>query len=115
MSVYSRCVDARGTTTITSLRALRQASNPVSSSRRGFGRFVGEPGVGENDEPLLVQYGCTLKPYSDWTASAGTFGLNGGSSATPVSLFPWSLSSAITVSTRLSTPCTYETAEAPSE
>src|SRR4051812_25907342 len=105
MSVYSRCVEARGTTSITSLCALRQPSNPVSSSRRGFGRFDGDPGCGSNDEPLLVQYGCTLKPYSDWTASAGTFGLNAGTSATPFPALA-SLSSAMTVSTRLSTACT---------
>src|SRR3954454_20920138 len=115
MSVYSRCVDARGTTTITSLRALRQESKPVASSRRGFGRCDGEPGCGENDEPLLVQYGCTLKPYSDWTAGAGTLGLNGGRSVAPLPGLPASLSSATTVSTRLSTPCTYDTADAPSE
>jgi hypothetical protein len=35
MSVYSRWVDARGTTTIESTPALRQASKPVFSSRRG--------------------------------------------------------------------------------
>ena len=55
-----------------------------------------------------------MKPYSDCTASAGTTGLTPcGPGKPPAPAF--SLSNATTVSTRRSTPCTYETAEAPSE
>src|SRR5262245_25469874 len=114
MSVYSRWVDARGTISIVSRRAARQASKPVFCSRRGSGPSVGGPGWGAIDEPWLIQYGWTLKPYSDCTASAGTAGLISAGPGKP--LWPLeSLSSATTVSTRLSTPCTYETAAAPSE
>jgi hypothetical protein len=55
-----------------------------------------------------------LKPYSDWTASAGTAGWISDGPGNPLCPLE-SLSSATTVSTRLSTPCTYETAAAPSE
>src|SRR6478609_9139205 len=91
MSVYSRCVDARGTTSIVSTPALSQASYPVARSRPGSGCWTA--GVGS-------------KKYSDWIASAGTRG------GAPSLL---SLSSATTVATRLSVPCTCETAVAPSE
>src|SRR4051812_36596047 len=115
MSEYSRWVEARGTISIVSLRALRQASNPVASSRLGGGALDGSPGAGRNDDCWLAQYGWTLKPYSDWMPSAGILGLNGGRLAMPGE--PWleSLSRATTVSTRLSMACTYETANAPSE
>src|SRR4051795_9082824 len=113
MSVYSRCVEARGTTSIVSIPALRHASNPVLISRLGSGAWSGGPGCGVNDDALAIQYGCTLKPYSDCTASAGTTGVTFLSWAKlPVAE---SLSSATTVSTRGSTPCTYDTAAAPSE
>src|SRR5919202_2761030 len=113
MSVYSRCVDARGTTSMASTPALRHASNPVFFSRLGSGRSEGDPNDGENDESFAIQYGWVLKPYSDWTASAGTTGFTFRSCAKlPV---PESLSSATTVSTRRSTPWTYDTAAAPSE
>src|SRR4051812_22818162 len=93
--------------------ALRHASKPVFSSRRGSGRFEGSPGCGENDEAFAIQYGCTLNPYSDWRPSAGTAGFTLRLCAKlPVAE---SLSSATTASTRLSTPCTYDTAAAPSE
>src|SRR3954454_10595958 len=114
MSVYSRWVEARGTTSIVSMPALRQASKPVSCSRCGFGACSGDCGCGAIDDPPLIQYGSTLKPYSDWTASAGTTGL-ALLVAMPLSPGPCSLSSATTVSTRGSVPCTCETAEAPSE
>src|SRR3954468_12603813 len=115
MSEYSRWVEERGTISIVSLRALRQASKPVASSRLGGGAFDGSPGDGLNDDCWLAQYGWTLKPYSDWIPSAGIFGLNGGRLAMPGD--PWleSLSSATTVSTRLSTAWTFDTAKAPSE
>ena len=75
MSVYSRCVDARGTTSIESTPASRHASKPVVRLAPRVRRLVGGPGRGAIDEPCCIQYGCTLKPYSDWTASAGTTGL----------------------------------------
>src|SRR4051794_19112426 len=113
MSVYSRCVDARGTTSIESTPALRHPSKPVLRSRCVSGAFDGSPGCGVNDDSFAIQYGCTLKPYSDWTPSAGTLGVTFRSWAKlPLAD---SLSSATTVSTRGSTPCTYETAAAPSE
>src|SRR3954451_16678433 len=114
MSVYSRCVDARGTTSIVSTPALRHASKPVSSSRLGFGAWSGDCGCGAIDDPPLIQYGSTLNPYSDWIASAGTTGL-ALLVAMPLSPGPCNLSSATTVSTRESVPCTCDTAEAPSE
>src|SRR4051794_34846589 len=106
MSVYSRCVEARGTITIESTPALRHASKPVASSRFGSGALLGSLGAGVNDRPAFDQYGATLKPYSDCTPSAGTTGLNGGRSAMPDWPLLASLSSATTVSTRLSTPWT---------
>src|SRR3954464_7017030 len=114
MSVYSRWVDARGTISIVSMPAFRQASKPVSCSRLGFGAWSGDCGCGAIDEPPLIQYGSTLKPYSDWTASAGTTGF-ALLVAIPLLPGPCSLSSATTVSTRGSVPCTCETAEAPRE
>src|SRR4051812_35277596 len=114
MSVYSRCVEALGTTSIVSTPALRHASKPVSCSRFGFGAWSGDCGCGAIEEPPLIQYGSTLKPYSDWMASAGMTGFD-LFSATPLSPGPCSLSSATTVSTRGSVPCTCETADAPSE
>src|SRR5689334_2929370 len=66
-----------------------------------------------SDDPLLFQYGCTEKPYSDCTASAGTTGFTFGFCRPPSP--PDSLSSATTVSTRSSVPCTSDTAEAPRE
>src|SRR5438874_2105076 len=59
MSVYSRCVDARGTTTMLSTPALRQASYPVARSRLGSGPFG--DGWGVSDEPPLVRYGEEVK------------------------------------------------------
>src|SRR3954453_1844614 len=115
MSEESRGGGARGATTLVSAPALRQASKPVFSSRRGSGALSGGPGLGENEDLSAAQYGCTLKPYSDWTPRPGTTGLIGGVSA-PAAKFPEvSLSSATTASTRESTPCTYDTAAAPSE
>src|SRR3954453_6615537 len=114
MSVYSRWVEARGTTSIVSMPALRHASKPVSCSRLGLGAWSGDWGCGAIEEPPLIQYGSTLKPYSDWTASAGTTGL-ALLVAMPLLPGPCSLSSATTVSTRESVPCTCETADAPSE
>ena len=56
MSVYSRCVDARGTTTIESTPALRQPSKPVFSSRCGSGPWLGECGCGWIEkESLIIQ------------------------------------------------------------
>src|SRR3954452_7752432 len=94
--------------------ALRHASNPVSCSRLGLGAWSGGCGCGAIDDPPLIQYGSTLKPYSDWIASAGTTGF-ALFVAMPLSPGPCSLSSATTVSTRGSVPCTCETADAPSE
>src|SRR5437667_43651 len=51
----SRWVDARGTITIESTPALRQASKPVFSSRRGSGAFEGSPGLPENDDSPIIQ------------------------------------------------------------
>src|SRR4051812_42136180 len=106
MSVYSRCVDARGTISIVSTLVLRHASKPVFSSRRGSGPWVGGPGCGLSDDLLFAQYGLTVKPYSDWIASDGTTGLTGGRPL-PGGCEPpeVSLSSATAVSTRRSTPC----------
>src|SRR4051794_12634937 len=104
MSVYSRCVEARGTTTIESTPAFFQPSKPVLRSRYGSGPSCGEPGDGVSDEPLFAQYGATVKPYSDCTPSAGTTGLGCGTSKPPP--LAVSLSSATVVITRLSTPWT---------
>src|SRR4051794_4890872 len=115
MSVYSRCVDARGTTTIESTPAFFYASNPLFSSRCGSGACDGLPD-GAPPSPGLAKYGATLKPYSDWMPSDGTTGLTGGTDTVPAPLDPDdSLSSATAVSTRGSIPCTYDTANAPSE
>src|SRR4051812_31687034 len=113
MSVYSRWVDARGTTTMLSTPALRQASYPVARSRFGSGP-LGE-GSGVSEELPLVRYGETVKPYSDCIPSPGTTGLLPLPSRGPEEPGPVSLSSATTASTRLSVPCTLETAAAPIE
>src|SRR3954447_26448662 len=113
MSVYSRCVEARGTMTIESTPAWRQPSKPVFRSRFGSGASEGEPGEGLNDDPFAVQYGWTLKPYSDWTPSPGTTGL--GSTPNMSFLPAVCLSRATTASTRRSTPWTWDTPAAPSE
>src|SRR4051812_7993785 len=117
MSVYSRWVDARGTTTIVSMPALRHGSKPVFSSRLGSGAWVGEPGEGVSDEPAARKYGFTEKPYSDWMPSDGTTGLTSSPLSGPEPPFegPVSLSSAIAVCTRGSVPWTFDTAAAPSE
>ena len=63
-----------------------------------------------------MKYGVTLKPYSDCTASAGTTAARPGRRIRPGrARARCSLSSATTVSTRSSVPCTLDTAEAPSE
>src|SRR3954451_3283564 len=113
MSVYSRWVEARGTTSIESTPARRHASYPVARSRRGSGP-VGL-GWGVRARPPLVHHGVTAKPYSDWTASAGTFGTFPEPSIGPDALGPASLSSATTAATRRSVPCTLDTAAAPIE
>src|SRR5215211_7782323 len=116
MSVYSRCVEARGTTSIESTPACFHFSKPVSISRCGSGPWSSGPGRGASDESLFRKYGCTVKPYSDWTASAGTTGLAGGVDVVPAPSEPAeSLSSATVAITRLSMPWTYDTAKAPSE
>src|SRR4051812_16332405 len=100
MSVYSRCVDARGTMTIVSTPAFFQPTKPLSSSRIGSGASCGDDGA-PPPRPGLAKYGATLKPYSDCTPSDGTFGAALPSASNPGSLL--SLSSATTASTRLST------------
>src|SRR3954466_13007199 len=99
MSGYSRGGEGRGTTTIESTPALRQPSKPVFSSRVGLGASLGECGSGEIEKELLIiQYGSTLKPDSDWMPMPGTTGLT---STSNISFLPaLSLSSATTVSTR---------------
>ncbi len=62
-----------------------------------------------------MRYGETVKPYSDWSPSAGTTGRLPEPSSGPAPLGPVSLSSATTVATRSSVPCTFETAAAPIE
>jgi hypothetical protein len=103
MSVYSRWVEARGTISWVSTPAARQASKPVASSRRGSGPEEGDPGDGVKDDPLFEYQGWTVKPDSDWIASAGTTGRGRG---TPIVAAPSSLSSATAASTRRSTPWT---------
>src|SRR3954451_9121133 len=113
MSVYSRCVEARGTTTMLSTPALRQASYPVARSRFGSGPFGDGSGVSE--EPALAKYGETVKPYSDCSPRPGTTGLLPLPSSGPDAPGPVSLSRATTASTRLSVPWTLDTAAAPIE
>src|SRR4051812_5089485 len=119
MSVYSRWVEARGTTTIESTPAAFQPSYPVFSSRFGSGACMGEETPCELNRPGLAKYGATVKPYSDCTPSPGTTGFSApcavNSGELPIAVDVDSLSSATTASTRSSTPCTYETARAPSE
>ena len=93
--------------------ALRQASYPVARSR--FGSGPSGVGCGVREEPPLVRYGETVKPYSDCRASAGTTGLLPLPSSGPDEPGPASLSSATTAATRRSVPCTLETAAAPME
>src|SRR5438132_10962707 len=112
MSVDSRCVDALRTTSIEPTRAWRQPLKPVVTSRVGSGACRGERGCPEKELPPIIQYGTTLKPYSDCTASAGTAGV---AFCVAKACPDCSLSKATTVSTRASTPCTKETAAAPSE
>ena len=113
MSVYSRWVEARGTTSIESTPASRHASYPVARSRRGSGPW-GE-GCGVIEEPPAANHGPTVKPYSDCTARAGTTGSNTSPASVPELVLSPSLSSATTVETRSSVPCTCVTAAAPSE
>src|SRR3954451_1534205 len=118
MSVYSRCVEARGTISIASFFAFRQAPNPTLISRWGSGAWVGGIGQGEIELQPDMTYGLTWKPYSDWTASAGTTGLAVGYAEialNPPSSVAVSLSSAMTVATRLSFCWRCETAIAPRE
>src|SRR4051795_4166902 len=114
MSVYSRCVEARGATSIESTPAAGQPSKPVRFSRRGSGPS-GE-GSGLSELLPLSRDGETVKPYSDWTASAGTTG-RFGVPAAPGAKEPLasSLSSATTAATRRSVACTLDTAAAPIE
>src|SRR4051794_14598587 len=113
MSVYSRWVDDRGTTSIESTPALRHESNPVSRSRLGSGPLG--LGDGVSDDPPLMNHGLTVKPYSDCTARAGTVGTLPVPSSGPEAPGPVSLSSAATAITRLSVPWTFDTAAAPME
>src|SRR5436190_22829895 len=113
MSVYSRWVEARGTTSILSSPACRQASYPVLRSRCGSGPLA--EGDGVSDDPPLMVYGETVKPYSDCTPSAGTTGLLPVPSSGPAPAGPVSLSRATTAATRRSVVCTLETAAAPIE
>src|SRR4051812_15089660 len=93
--------------------ALRHASYPVARSRLGSGPD-GEGG-GVRAEPPLGREGETVKRDSDCRPSAGTTGLLPVPSSGPEAPGPVSLSSATTAATRLSTPCTFETAAAPIE
>src|SRR3954447_62185 len=77
MSVYSRWVEARGTTTIESTPAAVQPSKPVFSSRRGSGACGGEPTLVGSNSPEFAKYGATGDPYSDGTPSPGTTGVSG--------------------------------------
>src|SRR5689334_23095834 len=114
MSVYSRWVEARGTTSMLSTPAAAQPSKPVRRSRIGSGPF-GDP-AGTIELPPARKYGATVKPYSDWIASAGTVGVFGAPDPPKVvSPLLASLSSATTVSTRGSVPWTCDTAAAPRE
>src|SRR4051794_10512729 len=113
MSVYSRCVEARGTTSMVSLPAASQSSYPVLRSRIGSGL----PADGTRLLPLR-KYGDTLNPYSDWIPSAGTTGVLSALLPAPGSageLGPASLSSATMVSTRESVAWIFDTAKAPIE
>src|SRR4051812_6808592 len=110
MSVYSRWVEARGTTTIESTPAAVQPSKPVFSSRRGSGACVGEPTLVGSNSPEFAKYGATVNPYSDCTPSAGTTGCSGpiasNSGDWAIAVEVESLSSATTAATRGSTACT---------
>src|SRR4051812_29422057 len=110
MSVYSKCVDARGTITMVSTPAFFQPSYPLFSSRLGSGAFFGDCGVDDPFSPGLAKYGATLNPYSDCTPSAGTTGSSGpcASNSSPPRMLAAdeSLSRATTADTRLSTACT---------
>src|SRR5690349_7318387 len=97
---------------IESTPALCQASNPVSRSRIGSG--PSGDGCGVSELPPDSHQGETVKPYSLCTPRAGTTGLLLACSPAK-SPVPTSLSSATTVSTRLSVAWSWETAAAPIE
>src|SRR3954453_6728499 len=110
MSVYSRWVEARGTITIESRPAAVHPSKPERSPGAGSGAADGEPTPDRSNSPGFAKYGATVKPYSDWTPSAGTTGRSGPSAVNspepPDDVVVESLSSATIVCTRSSTPCT---------
>ena len=114
MSVYSRWVEARGTTSIESTPAARQASKPVLRSRIGSGACVGEAGCG-------VQRGRAVQEVRLDREAVLRLDRERGHRAPrprrerPTAPGPVSLSSATTASTRESVPWTFDTAAAPSE
>ena len=115
MSVYSRCVEARGTISIESTPAPCHPSKPVFCSRRGSGASVGGPGCALDRRAVLHEVRLRVEAVLGLHGQRRHDGFTSGPGDPADAPGPCSLSSATTVSTRLSIPCTYDTAEAPSE
>ena len=114
MSVYSRCVEARGTTSIESTPAFCQRVEArLLLAPRVRGLSAGSA-AGVSEEPPLSQYGGPVNPYSDCRASAGTVGTFRHRSARRRAR-AGELVQRDHRLTRSSKPCTFDTAAAPIE